>query len=59
MFTFFEKPIQHNFIKDMLRLIRDILAVANDFLSIKVIDHFVTYLNHILGDSQNNEAFVY
>ncbi len=56
--TFFNNIInpqptnQHNIVKDFLRLVRDVLAIASDFLHLELLDNCVNYLNEILGDDR-------
>jgi len=58
-FTQFRFQSQHhenNILKDLLRLLRDMIAVVNDVLNLEVIGEVVDYLNQIIGDTQSNDT---
>ena len=52
------KPQHHenNILKDVLRLIRDMIAIANDMLNLQVLSNVVDYLNQVIGDKQSNDT---
>lgn len=43
-----------NLLRDIIRLIRDAVAVANDFLNLQMLSDFVQLVNDVLGDVQDN-----
>ena len=54
---FFPAKPKHesNIIKDILRFVRDTLAIINDLFSLKILSTVVDYLNHLVGDTQSND----
>lgn len=40
--------------RDILRVVRDVLAVANNFFHLKMISRVIDIINLNLGDQQNN-----
>lgn len=45
------KPTEHNIIKDILRLIRDVLSIVNSFLLLPVINDYIDTLNDLLHEN--------
>ena len=41
-------------LQDILRIVRDILALTNDFIHIKLLDDFIEFINVSLGDTQSD-----
>jgi len=56
MWTFFAKPEQnsesreHNIVKDILRVIRDLIAVVNDIAHLNVLNMMIDALNEMIGE---------
>jgi hypothetical protein len=42
--------------KDIIRLVRDVIAIADDFLQLQMLDQLIDFINAGLGDNQNNES---
>lgn len=58
-YSFFRAVSNINFnqlVRDIVRVIRDVLAVVNDFFEISVLSRIIDFLNDALGDIQNNPA---
>lgn len=53
----FFQPVRNpiNLLRDIIRLVRDAVAVANDFLDIAMLARFVQFVNDVLGDIQRDD----
>lgn len=43
-----------NIITNIIRLIRDAVAIANDFLQLDILQRFIDLVNETLGDAQGH-----
>ena len=54
---FFQTPNPFQLLRDIIRLVRDALAIANDMIHIDLLDSFIQLINTALGDEQNDVRF--
>ena len=59
--SFFKSTIENinpvKLMRDIIRVIRDALAIANDFLHLQIVDQIIDCINVILGDTQYDPTF--
>ncbi len=62
MWAFFVRPEQnreareHNLVKDILRVIRDLIAVANDLVHLNILTMIIDSLNQLIGDESRPQS---